>query len=391
MDVLIAAGGGSWEPAALEFVETHAQLTLFRRCVDTVDLLAAAPDVSDGTALVDPDLDGLDTDIVWQLVSAGIRVFLVCSGTADSARIDAKSTALGATGVVTDDEFSRMLAAIMSAPERMTTDSAMGRTIAVWGPAGAPGRTTVAVGIADQFAASAHENVVLVDADPYGGAVAPMLGVMDEVSGLVAAIRAASNGRHSATEQSAYRVGAFDVLTGLPHAGMWKHARPAGFDKVLREAKQYWSTTVIDTGFSLEDASGPDSLRPQRNQLTRLALEYADHVVVCGNADPIGLSRLVRGLHELREEIPTCRPIVAVNRFRPGLGWRRSEIAETVQRLAGIRPDVFIPHDLRTLDNAMIEGRTVREAAPDCDLISSFAAVTGLCGLERAGAPDRAS
>ena len=50
---------------------------------------------------------------------------------------------------------------------------ATAEVIAVWGPAGAPGRTTLAVNLAAELAASGH-SVALVDADPYGGAIAPV-------------------------------------------------------------------------------------------------------------------------------------------------------------------------------------------------------------------------
>ena len=50
-----------------------------------------------------------------------------------------------------------------------------GRVVVVWGPQGAPGRTTVAAGLAGVLAARGAETV-LVDADPYGGAVAQHLG-----------------------------------------------------------------------------------------------------------------------------------------------------------------------------------------------------------------------
>ena len=63
---------------------------------------------------------------------------------------------------------------------------AAGRVVAVWGPAGAPGRTTVAIGVADE-AARLGVSTLLADADPYGGTVAQTLGLLDESAGLALA------------------------------------------------------------------------------------------------------------------------------------------------------------------------------------------------------------
>jgi Mrp family chromosome partitioning ATPase len=69
-----------------------------------------------------------------------------------------------------------------------------GRVVAVWGPAGAPGRTTVAIGVADE-AARLGVTTLLADADPYGGTVAPTVGLPDEIAGLALASRDAVAGR----------------------------------------------------------------------------------------------------------------------------------------------------------------------------------------------------
>jgi Mrp family chromosome partitioning ATPase len=50
-----------------------------------------------------------------------------------------------------------------------------GRVIAVWGPKGAPGRTTVALNLAFEAAPLAGETL-LVDADTYGGSIAQVRG-----------------------------------------------------------------------------------------------------------------------------------------------------------------------------------------------------------------------
>ena len=61
-------------------------------------------------------------------------------------------------------------------------------------PTGAPGRTTVAVGVATELAA-AGTPTLLADADVYGGVVAQVLGFLDEAPGLAAAARLANNGQ----------------------------------------------------------------------------------------------------------------------------------------------------------------------------------------------------
>ena len=69
-----------------------------------------------------------------------------------------------------------------------------GSVIAVWGPTGAPGRTTVAVGVADELARLGR-STLLIDADVYGGVIAPTLGLLDESPGLAAACRSAGASR----------------------------------------------------------------------------------------------------------------------------------------------------------------------------------------------------
>ena len=98
--------------------------------------------------------------------------------------------------------------------------------IAVWGPAGAPGRTTVATALAALLGSRAR--TTLVDADPYGGTVAQALGVLDEVSGLLSAARLAGSGmleERFASVQRAFDA-QFTVVTGLPRPDRWTEVRP---------------------------------------------------------------------------------------------------------------------------------------------------------------------
>jgi MinD-like ATPase involved in chromosome partitioning or flagellar assembly len=119
---------------------------------------------------------------------------------------------------------------------------------------------------------------------------------------------------------------------------------------------------VVDTGFSLEDESlGDLTSRPGRNHLTLAALDVADEVVVVGGADPIGLSRLARGLVQLHDRRAGMPVRVVVNRMRSSLAWSERDITGMVEgfaRLAGVH---FLPDDPLAADRALVTGSSVVE------------------------------
>jgi MinD-like ATPase involved in chromosome partitioning or flagellar assembly len=250
-----------------------------------------------------------------------------------------------------------------------------GRVIAVWGPAGAPGRTTVAAGIAAELARR-QLRTILVDADPYGGTVAQQLGILDEVSGLLAAARLASSGVLAERFASVQRGvdSRLSVITGLPRADRWVELRQGLVEHLLETARDH-GQVVVDTGFSLEEdpGAGPGG-RPGRNQMTIGALEVADETVVVGSADPVGLSRLARALVELRDHTDGRAVHVVVNRMRSTLGWSEKDIAGMVSgftRVAGLH---FLPDDRAAVDRALVTGRTLLEGG-DSALVRGIAGV----------------
>jgi MinD-like ATPase involved in chromosome partitioning or flagellar assembly len=259
----------------------------------------------------------------------------------------------------------------------------------VWGPTGAPGRTTVAVGLAGEIAAAGHD-AFLLDVDPYGGSVAQHLGVLDEVSGLLAAARSANTGRLDTERLSglARQVEPrLRVLTGLPRSDRWQEVRPTAFEDLLEHASLLASYVVLDGGFSLEaDAAAPfGGSAPQRNQMTLTAVGRADEVVVVGAADPVGLARLARGLVELRDSVPGVRPRVVVNRTRPSLGWSDREIRGMVEGFVTPVDVHFVPDDRVAADRALMAGRSLAESG-DSSLRSAVLAVTqGLLGESAPG------
>jgi Flp pilus assembly CpaE family ATPase len=266
-----------------------------------------------------------------------------------------------------------------------------GRLVAVWGPTGAPGRTTVALGVASEIAALGR-SALLVDGDVYGGVLAQVLGVLDEAPGLAAACRLANSGQLDLPQlaQLARAIApSLRLLSGISRSDRWPELRPAALETVLGLARSLAAFTVVDCGFCLEqdEELSFDTAAPRRNGATLTVLAAADTVLAVGSADPVGLQRLVRGLAELKEAVPGLQPTVVVNRLRPSAvpGDAAGEIRSALQRYAGVDALTLVPLDLAGVDAAVVAGRTLHEAATSSPARLALAELAaGLAGAPRA-------
>lgn len=397
--VLTAVSDAVWESQLVAALERGDHgVSVVRRCVDLADLLATAATGQARAVLLSADLRRLDRDALARLAVAGVAVVgLVPPGDEDAER---RLRQLGVTQVLPSDASAEAIsAAVLETVERGSAASpgeragfaeprsalpdlpaappvavpdvgvGTGRVIAVWGPTGAPGRTTVAVGLAGELAALGR-STLLVDGDVYGGVVAQLLGVLDESPGLAAAARLANNGQlHLAALAELARTisPTLRVLSGISRADRWPELRPSALEAVLGLARSLASMTVIDCSFCLEqdEELAFDTAAPRRNGATLTFLESADTVIAVGSADPVGLQRLVRGLGELKEAVPGVQPVVVVNRLRASAvpGDAEKEIRAALQRYAGIADLTVVPLDTSGVDVAVAAGRTLVEAA----------------------------
>ena len=268
--------------------------------------------------------------------------------------------------------------ALAPAPEPFTAagpprpaGARVGRLVAVWGPIGSPGRTTVATGLAGELARRGAQTL-LVDADTYGPSVAQTLGLLDESGGIAGAVRAANSGALDVDRLARLAPGlspTLRVLTGLPQPSRWPELRPSALESVWQCARELARWTVADCGFCLEadEELSFDTAAPRRNGATLSALAAADAVVVVGSADPVGLQRLVRALADLHDLLgPAVRPQVVVTRVRADAVGASPErlIRQALQRYAGVDDPWLVPDDRPSCDEAMLAGRMLVEIAP---------------------------
>ena len=401
---VLTAVSHHWETQLVTSLESSAGLTVVRRCADLADLLAAASAGLADVAIVSSDLRALDRAALHHLASHGVRAAGAVAPGDDAGERHLRQ--LGLEVVVRSDapahEIEEALAGLETAevaqsPLGADVDGAAdaqdtppqadgwqpvleSRVLAVWGPTGAPGRSTLALGLAAELAATGARTL-LVDCDTYGSSIAQSLSLLDEAPGMAAAARAADQGTLDLPALARLAPEVSDrlrVLTGIPRAERWPELRAPAVEHVLTIARQLAEFVVVDCGFSIEDDEelSYDTLAPRRNAATLTALEQADELLVVGSGDPIGLQRLVRAVQDVGS-VPSPTPRVVVNKVRASAVGGRPErrISEALGRFAGMDDLVFLPWDQQSLDGAMFAGRSLAEFAPQSELRRAMAAV----------------
>ncbi len=427
--VALALPGVSWEADLVAALERCDQVRLVRRCVELAEVLALAQTGQVRAALLGAGLRGLDREAVARLRASRVAVVglvgQVGQGQAGVGSAQDRLRALGVDRHVTvEADLAASVAEIIRAVQACAqdpagavawsdpahaledTDSGTGagftapsgglggaadlvpgppaevgaaRLVAVWGPAGAPGRSTVAVNVAGE-AARAGVSTLLADADVYGGSVATMLGLLDESAGLAAATRLAGSGSLDAAGLARLApavTSGLRVLTGLSRPQRWPELRPAALTVVWQRCRELAALTVVDCGFSLErdEELSFDTLAPRRNGATLATLTEADEVLALCRADPVGVARFVRALPELRElrgDRPLRVVLTAVRSAVVGSGPQR-QLREALVRYAGVSDTLALPDDRPACDRAMREGRLLHEVAPRSGLRQAIA------------------
>jgi Flp pilus assembly CpaE family ATPase len=385
-----------------------------------VDLLAVALSGQARAALIAASLRRLDADAVDRLVAA--RVAPVAVVPRNDTAVEDRVRALGIAHVVPDDADAAVVASVISeavavadaaaegwratrgfGDPRAATSAPIppggspvadgpperrGSVLAVWGPTGAPGRTTVAVTLADELARLGSSSL-LVDADVYGGVVAAVLGLLDESPGFAAACRqaAASRLERETLADLCWAVTpTFRVLTGVPRAERWPELRATAVEPVLAAARGLAEFTVVDCGFCLEsdEELSFDTMAPRRNGATLAVLDAADVILAVGSADPIGVQRLVRALAELRDAEVGAPVWVVLNKVRRSVvpGDPATELRAALDRFAGRTPAALLPSDPAALDAALVAGQTLGEVRPASPLRQAVIALArSLAGI----------
>ncbi len=386
VEVVLAAPDHPREADALRVLTQASGVRVSRRCVDISDFLSVVLAGLASAAVIDTSMHGLDADAVARCHAAGVRIvgLLACGATEDETT---RVSRLGLDDIVAAEGDIDVVEALVQAPLRrdempsavghadaatLTEGSAdndvdpcdgptdrAGRVIVVWGPIGAPGRTSISLGLAAEFARTGQQ-VMLVDADTFGASIAIRLGLLDEAPGIAAAARAANSGAldDAAFARIARRVRpGLDVLTGISRPSRWRELRPSALAHVWDAARRRADVTIIDIGFCIEsDETGHfESGAPTRSSAALSALQHADDVLAVGIADPVGVARLIPGVAAVRELAPTAALHVIANRVKRRYADAR-DFADVLARHSHSKVAAAVADDQDTLHAMTAQG-----------------------------------
>jgi MinD-like ATPase involved in chromosome partitioning or flagellar assembly len=382
--VVTVAGEPELEAALAELLGAHPSFDVFMRCVDRTEVLGA---IRGGRleAIVSAGLPHwVDPQVAEEARAQGVRLVVV--GQEQPAE---NVTRLGLRHVASADA-SVILGAIRSTarpPQPPAPPArAEGRLIAVWGPKGAPGRTSIALELAAQIAGGG-KSTLLIDADAYGGDLLQLVGILEELPTIVWAARMAARDELDAVTLGAElrRVGREGpvLLPGLPRSELWPEVSEFGWQRLLAVVRAEFEYTICDTGFCIEpDPSPYPNAGEGRNRIARATLAEADRIVAVCRADPIGVKQFAWGIDALRGLVDVDKVIVVLNRTSPG---RATELRDLVRRHTGKRPVASVPERLADWRKAVAAGVALRELKPRSDVSDSLRPVVELLGLRVAG------
>jgi MinD-like ATPase involved in chromosome partitioning or flagellar assembly len=381
--IATVAGEPELEARLASLLSERRDAELYMRCMDRVEVLAAIRGGGIEVLISAGAPPWLDRQCATEALDRGVRFVGLFRSAAEASAL----SKLGATLVDADLEDAllteEMLFGAEPAPIQAGSPREQGRLISVWGPKGAPGRTTVAIELA-VACAFRSPGTLLIDADPSGGDILQRLGIADELSTVVWAARMAAKdeldtGFLTSELRRAGPRGPI-VLPGLPRSDLWPEVSDFGWRELMNVARSHFAFSVLDCGASFEPSPGFDPVgSPGRDHMTLSALDAADVVVAVVKADPIGLKNFVWAYEQLKERVPAEDVWVVANRVPAA---QERAVIDFLKRQTGKRPVVCLPDRPGELSRSLLLGRAIGERTPGSPFSVVMQELAGRLGAE---------
>jgi pilus assembly protein CpaE len=257
--------------------------------------------------------------------------------------------------VVLPADANRLRQTVRESAFQTTEEEEKGRVIAVIGAKGGVGTTTLAVHLAAEL--SGIHRVLIIDLDLSMGDVAPMMDVQskDALSELVA--RSDRLDERMLTASVVVHRSKVNVLTMPDDMQNLGEIRADDIYNIISVAAMAYQWVIIDCGTYTHES-------------VTLALQVSDRVLLVTTPDVTSVRdafRRMRGFITLGVERDRVR--LAVNRWHKAAYVSKKDIAQNL----GIPVAATISDDPRNVEQALNEGKLIREVNKRCDAARDIA------------------
>jgi MinD-like ATPase involved in chromosome partitioning or flagellar assembly len=271
---------------------------------------------------------------------------------------------------------------------RITID---GASICVWGPAGSPGKSTLAANLACELALAGN-SVILLDLDTYSPAQSDLFGLVDHPPGLASAARLLAQDRLDQEQirrlSAHFEVGEghLSILTGLSSAARWPEISSEKTEGLISCASDYFDFVIVDVASHLESAVRQVGGVVDRNVASRSAISKCTLTIGIIAADPIGVRRFLDSADAVTGLASNL--VLIANRLRTSVlgSDAKNQVKDTIQQFAGLDVATFIPADYESCDRALLEMvplAMLKRSSPARQAIAQFARLNFATALTR--------
>jgi len=344
-NILIALSNQTWQLELMTYLNEQPQLKIKRRCVDSVDLLAAIHLGLANKIVISPDFPNLNSETVATAKKLGCEVQGVFIQDDFDSREKLDSLGILQRFAINQSDVGKSSKTLIS---NLINESAIDKfsnelndldkipgLISVWGTNGSPGRTSSAINIAFKLAKKNYPTL-LIDLDAVAPSIASSLGLVSEVPGISSVVHDALKGRLNvqSIEKNVFEVNpGLHVLTGITNPKRWPELRSEGLLQVLKICSQIYQNIICDLSAVLPestDASLNDVDIFRRFDHIPKVLEKSSKIVFVLSANPLSLIRASESLEALNE-ITKEEPLVLLNRINDfSLGAKYEKTVEAI-------------------------------------------------------------
>ncbi len=225
--------------------------------------------------------------------------------------------------------------------------------IAVHGPPGSTGKSSIALNLAYEFA-ELGKNTLLIDLDTHSPSIAQLMSITEPSAALAGCARLIRQSRFDREHLNRlsvnikHRRANFRLLAGLSSPRRWGEISPETVTQLLNLARYEFELVILDLSSDIEDNLTSNTQPISRNSATRAALKASDFAITIVNRSTLSLSRYLNDFAELQEIQPNR--LLLLNRSESN-----QKIATTLKALTKESIFATIPDDPTSFELAESE------------------------------------